>query len=348
MQLQLVAGSASVPAAGGSASFTVTAGSGCSWTAATSQSWIAIAGGPAAGSTVSLTVAPNSSTAPRTGTVSVQGQIFTVTQAGAAPVCTYSLSPGSASVPAAGGSASFTVTAGSGCSWTAATSQSWIAIAGGTAAGSTVSLTVAPNSSTASRSGTVSVQGQIFTVTQAGAAPVCTYSLSPGSASVPAAGGSASFTVTAGATCSWTPAASQDWITNLGGSRSGGATVSVTVNPNTSTVPRTGTVSVQGQVFTISQAGAEATCSYRVSPTVFSFPSTGGEGEMEVITGPGCGWTVVSSQSWLVPALTSGSVAAKFKVTARPNNGVTNKSATLTVGPWAVTVFQSGKPRRAK
>jgi hypothetical protein len=107
-------------------------------------------------------------------------------------------------------------------------------------------------------------------------------------------------------------------------------------------------VSVQGQVFTISQAGAEATCSYRVSPTAFSFTTIGGEGEVEVITGSGCGWTVVSSQSWLVPSLTSGSGGAKFKFTARPNNGVANKSATLTVGPWAVTVFQSGKPRRTK
>ena len=252
----LSAGSASVPAAGGSASFFVTAGSGCSWTAATSQSWIAIAGSgvaadSSAGSTVSLTVAPNASTASRTGTVSVQGQVFTVTQAGAAPACTYSLSPASASVPAAGGSASFFVTAGSGCSWTAATSQSWIAIAGGAAPASTVSVTVAPNASTASRTGTVSVQGQVFTVTQAGAAPACTYSLSRGSASVPAAGGSASFTVTAGSGCSWTAATSQSWIAIAGSGvvadRPAGSTVSLTVAPNSSTASRTGTVSVQGQ-----------------------------------------------------------------------------------------------------
>ena len=139
-----------------------------------------------------------------------------------------------------------------------------------------------------------------------------------------------------------------DWVTNLGGSRSGGATVSVTVNSNTSTVPRTGTVSVQGQVFTISQAGADATCSYRVSPTVFSFSDRGGAGEVRVTTGTGCAWLVGSNQTWLEPAVTDGTSTATFSFTAKPNSGTTGRIGKLTVGPWAVTVFQSGRPRRTK
>ena len=128
----------------------------------------------------------------------------------------------------------------------------------------------------------------------------------------------------------------------------GSGTVSLTASANTSTVPRTGTVSVQGQVFTISQAGADATCSYRVSPTVFSFSDRGGAGEVRVTTGTGCAWLVSSNQTWLEPAVTDGTSTATFKFTAKPNAGTTGRMGKLTVGPWVVTVFQSGKSRRTR
>src|SRR5205814_10132126 len=40
--------------------------------------------------------------------------------------CTYSISPGSASIGSSGGGGSVSVTAGTGCSWTASSSVSWI------------------------------------------------------------------------------------------------------------------------------------------------------------------------------------------------------------------------------
>ncbi|HEY9284837.1 MAG TPA: M36 family metallopeptidase [Pyrinomonadaceae bacterium] len=84
--------------------------------------------------------------------------------------CTFSISPTSASQPAAGGTGTVSVTAGAGCAWTAASNSSFITVTGG-ASGSgsgTVSYSVASNTATTSRTGTLTVAGQTFTVTQAG------------------------------------------------------------------------------------------------------------------------------------------------------------------------------------
>jgi hypothetical protein len=84
--------------------------------------------------------------------------------------CTYSISPTSASVAAGGGTGSVSVTAGAGCAWTAASNATFITITGGSSgSGSgTVSYSVAANGATTSRTGTLTIAGRTFTVTQAG------------------------------------------------------------------------------------------------------------------------------------------------------------------------------------
>ncbi|MCS7315402.1 MAG: hypothetical protein NZ554_08020 [Bryobacteraceae bacterium] len=91
----------------------------------------------------------------------------------AAPQCSYNLSATSVSAPAAGTTGSVNVTAPAGCAWTATSNASWVTITSG-ASGSgngTLQFTVAANTATTSRTGTLTVAGQTFTVTQAGAAP---------------------------------------------------------------------------------------------------------------------------------------------------------------------------------
>jgi subtilisin family serine protease len=85
-------------------------------------------------------------------------------------VCNFSLSQPSLSIPRAGGNGSVNVTAQGGCSWGAFTSANWITVPL-TAAGNgngTVNFTVAPNTTGASRTGTINIGGQTFTVTQGG------------------------------------------------------------------------------------------------------------------------------------------------------------------------------------
>jgi len=84
--------------------------------------------------------------------------------------CTFSISPTSASQPAGGGTGSVTVTAGAGCAWTAVSNATFITITSG-ASGSgngRVNYSVAANTGSTSRNGTMTIAGQTFTVAQAG------------------------------------------------------------------------------------------------------------------------------------------------------------------------------------
>lgn len=84
----------------------------------------------------------------------------------------------------------------------------------------------------------------------------CTFSISPTSASQPAGGGTGSVSVTAGAGCTWTAVSNATFITiTAGSSGSGNGTVSYSVASNTGSSSRTGTMTIAGQTFTVTQAG---------------------------------------------------------------------------------------------
>lgn len=87
------------------------------------------------------------------------------------PPCSYSISPPSVSGTAAGGVGTVTVTAAAGCPWTAASNVPFVTITGGaTGLGSgTLSYQVGVNTTPSSRSGTITIAGQVFSVSQAGA-----------------------------------------------------------------------------------------------------------------------------------------------------------------------------------
>ena len=90
--------------------------------------------------------------------------------------CSFSINPTSASFAAAGGTASVTVTTTPGCNWTAASNNSFIAITSG-ASGSgsgTVNYSVAANTSTLSRNGSLTIAGLTHSVSQAGTGGGCT------------------------------------------------------------------------------------------------------------------------------------------------------------------------------
>src|SRR5262249_57924167 len=109
---------------------------------------------------------------------------------------------------------------------------------------------------TSSRTGTMTIAGQTFTVTQAATAG-CTYSISPASASFASGGGSGSVSVTAGASCFWAATSSASWITiNSGSAVTGNGAVNYTVAANTSPSSRSGTMTIAGQTFTVTQVAA--------------------------------------------------------------------------------------------
>src|SRR5437763_11226841 len=98
----------------------------------------------------------------RTGTVLVANTSYSITQKG--KKCTYSLSPSSLNHPNGGANGSFSVTATSGCSWAAGTTDGWIHTGTSGSGSGTVNYSVDANTSVQSRTGSIAVGGQNFTV----------------------------------------------------------------------------------------------------------------------------------------------------------------------------------------
>lgn len=95
------------------------------------------------------------------------------TNIGGGTVCSYSLSATAQSFGASAGAGNVGVTAPAGCAWGAASTVAWLHVtAGASGSGSgTVGYTVDANPGTAQRTGTLTVAGLTFTVTQAGGSP---------------------------------------------------------------------------------------------------------------------------------------------------------------------------------
>ncbi len=86
--------------------------------------------------------------------------------------CTYVVSPVSRSHGSAADSGTFSITAGTGCTWTATPNAVWITINSGSSGSGngTVSYSVTANTGSGIRTGTINVQGTAFTISQAGVA----------------------------------------------------------------------------------------------------------------------------------------------------------------------------------
>ncbi|KJU85026.1 conserved hypothetical protein, secreted, partial [Candidatus Magnetobacterium bavaricum] len=330
------------PSSGGNDSISVTANTGCTWTASSSVAWITInAGSSGSGNgSVSYTVAANTATTQRTGTMMIAGQTFTVTQDGI--TCTYTLTPTSKNFQSSGGTDSVSVTANTGCTWMASSNANWITInAGNSGSGNgSVSYTVAANTATTQRTGSMTIAGQTFTVTQDGI--TCSYSITPTSKNFSSTGGTDSVGVTANTGCAWTASSSASWITiTSGSSGSSNGTVSYNVAANTATTQRTGTMTIAGQTFTVTQDAA-VSCTFALSPTSKQFQSSGGSGSVNITTTSDCNWTAVSNANWItITSNTSGSGNATVNYSVAENTSAA-RTGTMTIGGQTFTVTQSG------
>jgi all-beta uncharacterized protein len=107
--------------------------------------------------------------------------------------------------------------------------------------------------------------------------PSCTYTASPASLSIPAAGGQASVTIAAPAGCSWTAAINDaTWLTIPGSSSgTGTGTVTVVATANNSTTPRAASLVVADQRVPVNQNSAEGGAPASMSGTAVEFTSRG-------------------------------------------------------------------------
>jgi hypothetical protein len=331
---------------GGTFPVTVRTDESCAWTAVEEVPWAAIEGASSftGSATLRVRVDPNTE-GHRRGTLQVAGQSIAVDQAGATADCRSTVSPVEASVAAEGAALLIAVTASGDCQWTATSQNAWIAVTSG-AAGSgpgTVQLTVLPNPGVA-RVGTVVIAGRTVTITQAGAATTCSYSITPATQAFGAGGGDLSVSVAAPGGCSWIARSEADWITiTAGATGSGDGSVSLAVAANTG-AERIGTATIGGQAFTVTQAAATQTCSYRLSSQEQSIAVGGGTVSVSVIAPRGCEWTASSQAAWItVTAGTSGSGEGAVSVLVAANPGG-ERTGTVTIRGQTFTVRQAAAP----
>ena len=326
---------------GGSGSTGVMAPTGCAWTTVNNTvSWLTITGGATGNGngTVTYTAFANPTALPRSGTLTIGGQTFTVNQAGAS--CTFTLTPTTQTVLATGGTGSAGVTAIAGCAWTAVSNNTtWLTITAGASGNGdgTVSFSATANTLTQQRTGTLTIAGQTFTVNQNAAG--CSYSISPTSQTVAAAGGTGSAAVTTTAGCSWTATSNATWINiTAGGSGSGAGSTSFTVAPSTSTAQRTGSLTIAGRQFIVTQS--PNTCTYTLTPASRTLTGTGGSGTITVGTSSGCAWAASTNQSWITVS-GNGTASGSASYTVQPNTTGANRTGAISIGTQVFAVIQS-------
>lgn len=252
--------SSSFNSAGGTGSVNVTAVAGCSWAATSNDNWISVTSGGSGtnNGTVNYSVALNPGTTQRSGTLTIAGLTFTITQS--AGSCSYALSSTSHSFSSSSGTGTVGVTAGTGCAWTAISTDPWISVTlGNSGSGDgNVNYSILANSTSTQRSGTITIAGMTFTVTQSGTS--CSYSLSSSSASFSSSSNTGSVSVSTGSGCPWIAGSNDSWITITSGSNgNGNGDVNYSVLANSGSGQRTGTLTVAGRTFTVTQSGMGAT-----------------------------------------------------------------------------------------
>ena len=179
------------------------------------------------------------------------------------------ISPTEVSVAATGGRSLITIS-GNGEAWTGATSADWLTLGStkGTAEGKNVMCTIAANDDDAaeSRVGYIYLAGQVVTVKQAGRGATVDTQVAADSA-----GGEVSVAISVtDETTTWGAWSGCSWISVLTQSGTGSGEVKLQVAPWNRFESRTGTVTIAGQVVTVTQAAAKIEVEGGLTRTCFA------------------------------------------------------------------------------
>lgn len=332
------------PAAGGEVTVNITAfgtqGDPCGWTTVDGYTWLSLSrvAGNGSGS-LKVTVAANNTGAARTAFIQIAGRSFTAFQSAN---CSYTVTPGTTQMHAQAGQGNINITTNtSSCNWTASESVPWITLPG-TKSGlgnGTVPFSVTANTGLA-RSGTINISTATGTLTvTVNQASACSVSLGYTTRTVVAAGANQNLPVTASnSACQWTATSNASWITlTNGGQHTGSVTLLYAVAANNGP-QRTGTITVGGQVVTITQPSG---CSFSLSPMGRNFNANGGSGVINVLaSNPACQWAAVSNDPWI--AITDGATGIgtdTIVYTVAPNSGAA-RNGTATIAGKTFSVSQ--------
>ena len=320
-----------LPQGGGGAAI-VTSGS-ATWTAAASDDWITLnATSGDAGKPVAYVVGANRAVEPRIGYVYVSGHTHTIKQAGLGAT----LGNSEATVERLGGEISVAVVAQNLMPWKARTECDWLTVSPTSGSGEGfVTVTAAPWHEVSTRSGTVTIAGNAFTVFQYGSRmKLGSYASQHDwhAAVIP-------IQVDALATTEWSVTPNKSWISVVdAGNGKGGDTVTIALGENPSYLARTGTVTIGTETYTVSQAG-RTDLVFSLSPTETTASVNGANGLIAVSATPDLPWSASSDAYWvtLYEATRKGAGNANIVYSVSPQSTLYERTATITVTPEAAS-----------
>lgn len=275
------------------------------------------------------------------------------------PELTATVTPSTIEIDGFGGTRDISVvTNPAGAPWVGTTPASWIQVLSAPMNGDgTLKIRILSNTTGSQRTADVFVLNQKVKVIQTSVE--ATFTLNPASTTAPAAGKSGAVGVTASAgNPAWTAASNAAWITVTNGPNyTGNASVNYTVAANASNDPRTGTVTIAGQTFTVTQAGADdepppPAATLSASPTSLSFVhNQGGSSNLTrtlnlASSGDPLNYSIqvnsVTGGNWLSAGSSSGTTPGTVQFSANPSglaNGIYTANIVITpTGGTAVTV----------
>ena len=288
--------------------------------------------------------------------------------------CAYSLSPTNQIFISSASTGSFSVSTSSTCSWTAVSNVSWLITSSSGTGNGTVNYSVAANTGN-SRTGTISVGGQNFSVFQsAGNGDGCpSTTLTPGQVITATLTTGCVFTGTSRYTkpYNFSGTAGQQIALTMNSSAfdtylfmdspagqtiardddgGGGTNSRIPANAGFFTLPLTGTYNIYATSFsadgTTGSTGAytiglltATSCSYSISPTNQSVGAASSSNSFTITSQPGCAWTALSNATWITTS-SSGTSSATINYSVATNQGIA-RTGTISVGGLLFTVNQS-------
>lgn len=328
---------------GGTVSVPVTAsGNNCAYSSVSNNpDWISITGGdPGTGSgTITLIIAPNTLTSPRTGSITINGSVTVqISQLGNS--CTYTLLPVSGTAQYTGGTGTISVQTQAGCVWNAKPSVDWLGVTGttsGTGPG-TVTYVATQNLNSTARTGGIAIGTAVYYLTQSGVG--CQITLDRTSGSIPAEGGRGTVSVSAPTGCDWTVSADQPWVAPSVKSGTGIGEVSFDVQANTTASVRTANLLIGTTSYRISQTAAA--CRIGLASTNGTAQAAGGTGSVAIQAN--CAWTAVSNVPWIViTSAAAGNSDTALSYQVQPNSTANDRTGTITIAGQTYTVTQPGQ-----
>lgn len=335
--------------AGGSGEIAVTVDAGVAWTAVANVDWIAVEprSGRSSG-TVKYTVVAYDETPTRSGSVTVAGQTFTVTQTGV----DVTLSPMEKTLDWRANAFEVIVGALAETQWTPVPEASWLSVvdSGYGYGNSAILVAAGENPSAATRVGTVAVGSKKVTVTQLGTTDL-TLELTPTEATASAVGAYGNIAVYGTPDAEWTAEATVEWITiSSGATGAGNGNIKYIVMANPLLEERVGRIKVTMPPGEAGGIGLDAVHTVRqgviepmVAPTEVSFRASGGSTNVQLTVAENTQWTAKSNDSWLkVTSASSSAGSAKVSFDATANPSTEARRGSLVIAGKTVTVSQAG------